>query len=211
MPEKVVGKIEKRSGETFGREKRKLILVYFILPLPERWKEKHPDFEEKLNSYWKEVKRKLENLQRGLGKVKRIYHEWITQGEKELSRIKEMNEKAYLLVKELVEEGATLEKTEKEEFLTQNMDWGRFLALRPQSPEVFARLWEFYEESLRKRDEYISRRIEETLRKEEIGVLFIREQNSLHLSPDIEIFYISPPSMEEIRKYLRDISGEKKK
>ena len=57
---------------------------------------------------------------------------------------------------------------------------------------------------MKKRYDFIARRITETLKEGETGVLFIHEKHMLQFPPDIEVFSVSPPALDEIRRWQRD-------
>ena len=63
---------------------------------------------------------------------------------------------------------------------------------------------EFYIEASRKRYEHITKRIDETLKANEIAILFIREGHLVQFPEDVEVFSVSPPTLDEIRRWLRD-------
>ena len=44
----------------------------------------------------------------------------------------------------------------------------------------------------------------ETLKDDEAGLLFIREEHSVQFPGDIEVFSIFPPTLNEIHRWLRD-------
>ena len=48
------------------------------------------------------------------------------------------------------------------------------------------------------------RRIGETLKNDEAGLLFIREEHSVQFPSDVEVFSIFPPALDEIHRWLRD-------
>jgi hypothetical protein len=80
------------------------------------------------------------------------------------------------------------------------------------SDKVASKVSEFYVEAARKRNEFMARRISETLKDDEAGLLFIREGHSVQFSADIEVFSIFPPALDEMKRWLRDqamTEGEK--
>ncbi len=70
---------------------------------------------------------------------------------------------------------------------------------------------EFYIEALRKRYEHIARRIDETLKVNEVGMLFIREGHMVQFPQDLEVFSVAPPALDEIHRWQRDRSSTDKK
>ena len=199
MSEKL-GKIEKPSLEGF-KEGRKL---YFV-PLIYRGQESPEEYLEKFNRYWNEVENQMSVLEQKLGKVDKIYHELISvSGEDGVKAIKELSDKSYEIVKNRIDKGAQLEAAEEGDLLTELMDWSRCLATGLQSQRIFTQIYESYTEASKKRNEYIGRQIDKTLKADEIGILFMREGHQVQFPQDIQVFYVAPPALDEIRRWLRD-------
>ena len=72
------------------------------------------------------------------------------------------------------------------------------------SDKVASRVTEFYVEAARKRNEFMAKKISETLKNDEAGLLFIKEEHSVQFHSDIEVFSIFPPALDEIHRWLRD-------
>ncbi len=205
MAKKVIGKIEKLPVEHFKKPGRKLYLVP-LLPVAEPHQKGLPkDYPAKLEAYWNEVKSRLDDLGSKVGKIAKIYHELIDEeGEKGLKKIKKLNGKSYRIAKRYVDKGAELQATEDMNLVRESMDWIRCLAVNLQSEKALSKISQFYVEAMQKRDEFIAKRINETLKEDESGIIFIRENNSVKFSSDIEIFRVHPPVLDDIRRYLRD-------
>ena len=84
------------------------------------------------------------------------------------------------------------------------MDWSRCLAVGLQSQPVFTRVYESFTGASKKRDEYIAGQIDQTLKVDEIGVLLMREGHQVQFPPDIQVFYVAPPALDEVNRWLRD-------
>jgi hypothetical protein len=84
------------------------------------------------------------------------------------------------------------------------MDWQRCLMLGFMSNKVAAKVSESYLEAANKRNEIIASKISETLKDDEAGLLFIREEHSVQFPNDVEVFTIFPPALDEIHRWLRD-------
>ena len=199
MPEEF-GKIEKPSAADY-RKGRKL---YFV-PLIYGSKESPADYLEKFDKYWKQVEDQIGDLELKLGLASRIYHELIpSSGDKGLKALKDLNEKSHQPVQNRVQKGSKLEATEDAALLTEFMDWSRCLAIGLQNQKVLAKVYESYAEAGKKRNEFIARHIDETLKAEEIGILFMREGHQLQFPAEIEVFYVAPPALDEINRWLRE-------
>ena len=72
------------------------------------------------------------------------------------------------------------------------------------SPTVAMRLQEWHTEANRRRYEHIANRIDSTLEEDGVGLLLISEWHSVQFPPDIEVFYVSPPALDEFRRWLQN-------
>jgi len=104
-----------------------------------------------------------------------------------------------------------LEATEDKEMSEESIDWERHLLMGFISQKVAQMVSESYVAALRKRYEYIARRIDETLKANEVGLLFIREGHMVQFPQDIEVFSVAPPALDEIHRWQRDRSSTDKK
>ncbi len=195
-----LGKIEKPSAEAF-KGGRKLYLV----PLIYAGRESPAEYLEKHNRYWNQVENQLNDLELKLGQVNKMYHELIpVSGEDGIKTIKDLNDRSYQIVKDKLDKGAKLEATEEGELLTEFMDWNKCLLVGLQNQKVFIKIYEFYKEASKKRNEYIAKHIDETLLGGEIGILFMREGHQVQFPSDIQVFYVAPPALDEINRWLRE-------
>lgn len=195
-----LGKIQKPPVESF-KKGRKLFFVPLIFDNPEP----PEDYLEKFNRYWEQVAGQIAELAGKLGAVSRVYHELIAEpGEAGSQAVSELNEKSYQIVRDFLEKKAHLEALEEADVLTEFMDWNRCLLVGLQNPKVVSRVYESYLEAAKKRNEGIARRIDETLNSDEIGILLMRETHQVQFPPDIQIFYIAPPALDEIKRWLRE-------
>lgn len=195
-----LGKINKPPLDSF-KKGRKLFFIPLLFTDPES----PEDYAEKFNHYWEQVTKQIDELAGKLGAVSRIYHELIAEaGPAGSKTIGELNEKSAKIVGELLNKKAQLEALEESNILTEFMDWHRCLLIGLQNPGVAAKVYEAYLETGKKRNERIARRIDETLKADEIGVLLMRENHQVQFPADIQIFYIAPPALDEIKRWLRE-------
>ena len=199
MPEQL-GKIERLEAEHFKQGKKLYLvpLVYFAEEAPDEYK-------EKCNHYWQQVAEQLTNLAAKIGKVNRVYHESIFQsGEDGMKALERLDPSSYQIARTHCDNGATFETIEEKELLEEVMDWQRCLMLGFISDRVANKVSEFYVEAARKRNESMAKKIGETLKDDEAGLVFIREQHSVQFPSDVEVFSIFPPALDEIHRWLRD-------
>jgi len=195
-----LGKIEKPLTEGFKTGRK----LYFI-PLVYPSKEAQAEYLDKCNKYWEQVEHQIEDLELKLGKVKRIYHEFIPVGGEEAAKqVKQLNERSGQIIQNRLDAGAKLEATETPEILTEFMDWARCLSIGLQNRDVFTKVYEFHQEANKQRNEHIARQIDETLGEDEVGILLMREGHEVQFPSDIQVFYVAPPALDEIKRWLRD-------
>lgn len=203
MPEEL-GRIEKPPAERFAKG-RKLYLV----PLVYSSKDTPPEYNERTSRYWQQVKEQLSNLEVKIGKVNRVYHEMISLADEEGMKVMEkLNPESYQIGKGKCDNGAVFEIIENENLLAESIDWGKCLLVGLASLKVATKVSEFHVEALKKRYEFMAKRIDETLQSDETGLLFISEGHSLQFPNDIEVFSVFPRALDEIHRWMRDQAGK---
>ncbi len=198
MPEEL-GKIEKPPKDDY-RTGRKL---YFV-PLVFIPRDPPADLLEMTKNYWKEAETHVSNLEAKLGKVNKVYHELIPAGgEDGIKAMEELNSESYRLVRHCLDNGAELQPIEDADVLTEFMDWSKCVVTGLQNQKVFDKVYGYYTEAAKKRNALISQRIDETLKEDQVGILLMREGHQVQFASGIHVFYVSPPSLDEIKRWLR--------
>jgi hypothetical protein len=201
-----LGKIEKPEAGQF-RQKRKLYLV----PLLYSWEDAPLEYAVKFGLYWEQVKEHVANLESKIGTVNRVYHESVTAaGEEGLKILEKLNPASFQVVQEKCHCGAQFEMMEDKDLVEESMDWERHLIIGFLSEKVANIVSQFFSEALRKRYEHIAKRINETLKENEVALLIIHEGHMVQFPSDIEVFIVAPPVLDEIHRWLRDRRTEKK-
>jgi len=199
MPEQL-GKIERLEAERFKQGKK-----LYLVPLVYSGEEAPDEYKEKCSRYWQQVAEHLTNLASKIGRVNQVYHESIFQpGEDGIKTLKTLNPSSYQIAKTQCDNGAIFETVEEEKLFEEVMDWQRCLMLGFMSDKVASKVSEFYVEAAKKRNEFIANKICETLKDDEAGLLFIREEHAVQFPSDIEVFSIFPPALDEIHRWYRD-------
>jgi len=200
---KKLGKVEKPLVEKF-KEKRKL----YCVPLIFSDKDALKNYLEIFNRYWDEVAEHITNLEKA-GKVKKIYHESISiGGEDGLQAIKEINKRSYQLVNSKYAQGIELQALEDKDLFNEYMDWSMCRLVIGRSQKVVNKIQEFYQKANEKRDEYVAKQIDNTLKKGEAGMLIMSDEYRMRiqsrLPSDIQIFLVNPPALNDIQQWLRN-------
>jgi hypothetical protein len=199
MPEQL-GKIERLEVERFKQGKK-----LYLVPIVYSGEEAPDEYKEKFSRYWQQVTEQLNNLASKIGMVNRVYHESIFQcGEDGMKTMERLNPSSYQIAKTQCDNGAIFETVEERELFEEVMDWQRCLMLGFISDKVASKVSEFYVEAAKKRNEFMAKKISETLKDHEAGLLFIREEHSVQFPGDIEVFSIFPPALDEIHRWYRD-------
>ena len=196
---KKLGKIEKPPVEKYGKGRRLLFVPLLFSPL-----EPEDNFVKRARKYWDEVEAHVTNLELKLGSVSTVFHELVPVGGEEGSKvIEELNSASYQIVRARLDKGAEVQPIEDIELLTEFMDWSRCLSIGLQNPKVLTRIYESYSEVRSKRNDDMAKKIDETLKEEDIGILLMREGHQVQFPQDIEVFYIAPPGLDEIKRWIR--------
>ncbi|MFA5316992.1 MAG: hypothetical protein WC369_06200 [Dehalococcoidales bacterium] len=205
MPEEL-GKIEKPQASQFTNSRK----LYFV-PLANIWPKAEKDYTELFEKYWAQVTEQLAGLEQKLGIAKKLYHEFVTDGGEEgVKIVGQINSRSAGIINEQLKRGAILEAVEDEAVLHEFMDWSRCLSIGLQSEPALSTVLQAFSEVSKKRNDQLARCIDETLGTEETGVLFMREGHQIQFAQDIQVIYIAPPALDEMKRWLRDQAAAKK-
>ena len=178
---------------------RKLYLVpLFVAPMdvPE-------DLRKLLDRYWAGSHEHIANLESALGPVNRIYHETVfLPGEEGAKLVEQLNPRGYGMVLERMNIGAELEALEEQVLVEESTDWQRCLTAGLVSQKVTTLAMQSYMEVTGKRYEAMASKINATLKEDESAILLVGDNHRVQFPSDIEVFYISPPALDEIRRWI---------
>jgi len=202
-----LGKVEKPEVSSF-KESRKILQV----PLIYAGKNSPVEYLELYEKYWQQVNEMVVKLESKLGRVTLIYHETVNEdGEGGLKMLEELHPKSHGIVKDRCKESGSLKCIEVSELLEEVMDWERCIMVGLMSEKVAKQVYEAYGEASRKRYQFISKTIDETLKPDDVALLFIREGHLVQFPSDIEVFMIAPPALDEIHRWARDRAAKREK
>ena len=190
--------ITKPKAEGY-RKGRKLYLVptFFVMAgIPD-------DFREKVSRYWADVRSQVENMERTLTKVTHVYHESVfASGDEGLGEIEQVNAHGHSFINVLCRSTAKLEATDHLEALEEAVDWQRCSGAGLVSDTVRTMVKESLERATKTRYEHMATVIDETLGEDEAGLFVVNEDHQVQFPTDIQVFYISPPSLDEIKRWV---------
>lgn len=195
-----ITRIPKPEAEQF-KEGRKLFLVPSV-PLPPQPPE---DGQELLERYWSEVRDQVEGLERSLGKVKHVFHEALhVGGDEGIAMLQQINPQGASFIQAMCHSDAILEPTEDVDALEQSADWQRCLSIGLMSSAVRSTALEGFREATNRRYEHIAARVDDAIGAGEAGVLFIREDHGVQFPSDVQIFYVAPPALDRLKRWIED-------
>ncbi len=198
MAEKL-GKVTKPPAKKFKKGRKLFFVPLVITPFnPEK------EFLELFDKYWEQAQAQVKNLEEKLTKIKKIYHELVTStGEKGAKAIEQMNIGSYNIVKHSLDGGASIQTIEDGDVLFEFMDWSRCLSVGLQNQKVFSQVFQSFLEAQKRRKEHIASQIDKTLKSNEAGILLMREGHQVQFAPDIQVFYVAPPGLDELRRWFQ--------
>ena len=202
-----LGRISKPSSAQYeGR--RKLLLVPLVYGPPTH----APDGVTALQKYWDEMQVQVRSLESALGGLHHVYHESLPEGGEEgLKQLEQADQRSHAFVKSKCEAGALLEATEDTEILLETLDLQRCLMMPLASGNVAQKLQQWFAEANRNRYNHIAKQIDSTLGENQVGLLLVSERHQIQFPGDIEVFYVSPPALDEFRRWLQNWSAQQQK
>lgn len=195
-----LGRIERPSADQY-QGRRKLLLVPLVYS-------PQADIQEgavALQNYWEQMQTQVAAMETALGGLQHIYHESLTVGGSEgLEQLGASDQRSHRFIQDKCQAGAVLQATEDLNVLLETLDLQRCLMIPLASQTVASRLQEWHAESNRKRYEYIASQIDTTLGEDAVGLLMISERHQVQFPGDIEVFYVSPPALDEFRRWIQN-------
>ncbi len=158
-------------------------------------REKWLENQRKIERFWDELEKEIDGLGLDYSRT-RIYQDGLPcGGELGLRIVRETADKGsknYLIVRKLVERGATIEATESPHLLRKEYEHIKAV-ITSKTPEEKAdaarRYDQIKDELMQERDAYIAKAIDTSLKDGETGVLFIGAVHNVtpRLAKDIEV------------------------
>ena len=195
-----LGRISKPNVDQY-KGRRKLLLVPLVYG---------PSTDDEtgavaLQRYWDQMREQVDALQSALGGLHRVYHESLSQGGPEgLQQLEGRDQRSHSFIQAKCQAGATLEATESTEALMETLDLQRCLMIPLTSEKVSVQLHEWFTKSNLERYQHIARQIDQTLGEDETGILLISERHQVQFPEDIEVFYVSPPALDDFRRWFQN-------
>ncbi len=199
-----LGEIQKPEAEQYRRGRKLYLVPLFAAPL-----DSPADLKQKLERYWVGAGEHIARLEAALGPVSRVYHETVfVAGDEGVKLVEQMNLFGFPLVRHHCQVGAQLEPTEDRELVVESSDWQRCLYIGLVSQKASTTVFQAYMDTINKRYEYIASRISDTLKEDESAILIIGDNHRVQFPSDIQVFYVSPPALNDLRRWMDDRSRE---
>jgi hypothetical protein len=186
---------------------RRLYQVPFVLTLQDA-----PEgYNEKVQTFWREAMDHVRKLEARFGSVRKIYHESVPAPESDaaLKALERTNSHVFSMIDKKLKLGAQWVPIEGADLLQELIDWSRCLGV-VTNPKVVRQLSDFLNAANRKRNDEIAERIDHSLQDGEAGLLIIGQDHGVQFPPDIQVFYVSPPSLDEVRRLWRVATKQQK-
>ncbi len=195
-----LGKLEKPSVDSFAGKKKIYCVPNVII-----FKDLPDEYASLSNKYWTDVFMQLDKLE-SAWEIQKIFCENIyISGDEALNVLQKTNERAFELIKQKIDKGAALIPLENKELFGAFIDWRNCLGV-VRTPDIFKKVYDFYNDALNKRLEYIQNTIFDNLKDGEATLLIMEDEirAKMQFPIDIEIFLVRPPSYDDIIRWLRD-------
>ena len=182
--------------------KKKLFLVPLI-PMANLVLEKDKDLFDR---HWNEISQQIDNLEVGLGSVRHVFHEMVhEEGDKGMELLKSVSPGSAMVVDKLVKSGANLEALEDPDILMEMTDWQRCLSIGLVSKKVFELASGNLQDLAEKRNLSITEAVSNKIDAVNTGILFISEGHTVQFPSDIQVFYVSPPSSNQLKAAVNEL------
>ena len=153
--------------------------------------------------HWNSIQDQIENLEKSLGAVRHVFHELVHEGgDGATAIVSQVSPRSAAICKRITDSSGVFEKTEDGDALFEMHDWQRCISIGLASEKVSRLAYEGYQDSTNTRNEKIAENIDEVLEDDGIGVLFISEDHRVQFPADIQVFYVSPPTQNEIQQAI---------
>ena len=193
-----LSQIPRPQADRFQDRKKLFLVPNYVMP-----PDGPPDGLELVERYWSEVRDSIANLERSLGPASRVYHELIyADGEDGLAQVDMMNPQGAAFIRAMCQSTGALHALEDAELVHEHTDWQRVLALGPASQKVFAAALEGYQSTLQARYDSIAEKLSEDLSEGDAAALFIREDHRVQFPADVQVFFVAPPSLDNLKRWL---------
>jgi hypothetical protein len=207
MTAEELGHIDKPSASQYMGKK-----ILFLAPLLQQVPSMPQEGEEILKEYWRQVDSQIDKLERGLGPVTHIYHEYMEEGgDPGIEILRSTGVGSLEITESRCAKGAIFTQMEDRELLAATMDWELYLkqllSFPFRSAAVTKHLHEWHTETIRARYDYMLQSITDSLLVDKPGIVFISENHQMQFPADIQVFYISPSGLTDYKRWMENLQA----
>ncbi|MHA1229801.1 MAG: hypothetical protein ACTSRP_08985 [Candidatus Helarchaeota archaeon] len=198
---------DSQDGIKIGKESllntkfsRKIIQIRLLFPGGSRDKSPSDSLIKKLIQYYDLVVKWISEFEKKVDRINKIYFSLLMEEDKFDLFLKEnfgFAENFKLFIQDFVK-NRELVIVENIDLLLEYIGWLEII-YGPDASEID---FKFYNDVLNERLNFISKKINEDLRKNETGILFINSDNHMKFPEDIRVIYFRPPIVDDIIKDL---------
>ena len=198
MSAEELGKIPKRKIENITT-KRKAYLVAMLPNIPFS-----EEYTEKLKNYWDAIDAHITQMESKAGPVKKIFVEGIIgKGDDAELMLEKSSPLTLPIIKSRLSSGAKFESYEEKELFEKFIDLGRCLQIGLISEYVTELITREYKNTSEQRYKQIINNLDQSVEDGE-GMLLIGSDIQNVIPEDMEKFFISPPELDDIHRWIRD-------
>lgn len=198
-----LGKIEKKKLEKIKGRRVVEVPLLFKVNYPYLSEEINEEYSKKLREYAENLQQWIKKFKLDIGKIDKIYLQALSEEIiDDLDRLDYIKNKGNIyneIIKNLIENGVKPQITENSELVHESMAW----LSRILGPDALEVDFQLFLDTIKDRDAFIVKRIEETLKEGETALLLIGIEHSFTFPKDIEYIKFRPPMVDEIIKLIR--------
>jgi hypothetical protein len=101
-----------------------------------------------------------------------------------------------------------LEQTEDAETFLEFYDLQHCLMVARMSNKVVRQLYDWFQDARKRRFDAIGQRIDTMVKENQTAVLVITPDHQVQFPPDMQVFYVAPPALNEIERWLKEHPGD---
>ena len=194
-----LGKIDKPEVSMFAGKKIIMVPLLFTPPTDNETLKGH------VEKYWQEARTKVSELQDQMGAAKYVFHEMLVNDKDVKNTVEAYGCSSYGIIEDAQKRGAELKIIEDKDLFEEFMDWNRILSTCGVSTrKVYDKLTAELKDAGDRRNDAMYKKILDSIGENDIVILMLQEGHKIQFPNDINVFYVSPPALNDLEKYVRD-------
>ena len=195
-----LGKIDKPEVSMFAGKKKIIMVPLLFMPPTE-----NDTLKGLVDKYWQEARTKVSELQDQLGSAKYVFHEMLVNDKDLKKTVDALGCSSYGIIEDAQKRGTELKIIEDKDLFEEFMDWNRILSTCGISTrKVYDKLTSELKDAGDRRNDTMYKKILDSIGENDIVILMLQEGHKIQFPSDIDVFYVSPPALNDLEKYVRD-------